>query len=147
MLQQRTRKACGPRSTLNRIVVAALAASAIVPAAAVAQPADSVTGSTPVVTQDLRSPDATDSATNLAAGQDLRSPDAADSAGTTVRPGYPSQGPATVQVVEAPAVPDDGGIDTGVLIALIGGGVLLAGGGIALATRHRLHGVRQRATA
>jgi hypothetical protein len=144
MLQQRTRKACGPRSTLNRIVVAALAAGAIAPAAAVAQPADSVSGTTPVVTQDLRSPDAATPVPNLAAGQDLRSPDTA-SGGIATRPGYPSQGDA-VKTVQAPAVPDDGGIDTGLLIALIGGGVLLMGG-IALATRHRLQVVRQRATA
>jgi hypothetical protein len=146
MLQQRTRKACGPLTHLNRVLVAGLAAAAIVPAAAVAQPADG-TGPSPVVTQDLRSPDATDSAANLAAGQDLRSPDAADAGATLSRPGFPSQGGSTVKVVEAPAVPDDGGIATGVLIALIGGGVLLAGGGIVLATRHRVHVVRQRATA
>jgi len=138
---------------LTRLVAAGLAAAAIAPAAAVAAPAqdlrapDRVDGGIAVVKQDLRAPDRVDGGIAVVK-QDLRAPDQADG---TVRLGVP--GPPQWPVNPQPIVPaqpvsasqpssDDGGLDTGVWIALAGS-ALLAVGGIGLLSLTRLRAAHQ----
>jgi hypothetical protein len=124
-------------SKFNRMIVAGIAAAAIAPAAAIAQPADNGgaapgTGAAPAVVQDQRAPDQVDGSK---VGSSL--------------PG-PPQWPANphqihghhVAVGNSPSVDGDG-VDTGVLIAL-GGGALLVVTGLGVAGRKRLQVVRQR---
>lgn len=124
-------------SKFNRMIVTGIAAMAIAPAAAVAQPIDSGaaapgTGAAPGVVQDQRAPDQVDGSK---VGSSL--------------PG-PPQWPANPQQIHghhvavgtSPSVNGDG-VDTGVLIAL-GGGALLLVSGLGVAGRRRLQVVRQR---
>jgi hypothetical protein len=122
-------------SKFNRVVVAGIAAAAIAPAAAVAQPIDNGgaapgAGAAPAVVQDFRTPDQVDGST----------------VGSS-KPG-PPQWPVNPQPVQthhvttsnSPSV-DNGGLDTGVVIALGGGALLLISG---LGVAKRLQVVRQR---
>ncbi|HSD81389.1 MAG TPA: hypothetical protein VLB47_12025 [Solirubrobacteraceae bacterium] len=138
-------------TNFRRLLVTGLAASALLPAAAVAQPVqDGGVTFGKQVQQDNRSPDAKDASSGTVLHQDKRSPDAASAADATVlrSPGKPSQG---THVSPSPVTPvatstDDGGLDTGVIIALVGGGLLVAGG-LGMATRFRVHVPRQRTAA
>jgi hypothetical protein len=124
-------------SKFNRVIVAGIAAAAIAPAAAVAQPADNGggapgTGAAPAVVQDFRTPDQVDGS----------------KVGNS-NPG-PPQWPANPKQIHGHHIAtgtstsvDGDGVDTGVLIAL-GGGALLVAGGIGIAGRKRLQVVRQR---
>ena len=117
------------------MIVAGIAAAAIAPTAAVASPA--LDGGVAVqdtgVTQDLRTPDQVDGSK-----VDRR-----------CRPGMPTWPVNPQPIVQQPVattstpVADGDGIDGGVLIAL-GGGALLVAGGLGLAGRKRLQVVRQR---
>jgi hypothetical protein len=118
-----------PKSTkFNRFIVAGIAAAAIAPAAAVAQPADNGGGTS----QNLTAPDQVD---RVAGGT--------PSNGAPQWPASPHPIPnrhvATSNVPSA----DGDGVDGGVLIAL-GGGALLVVGGLGIAGRRRLQVVRQR---
>ena len=123
-----------PKSTkFNRLVVAGIAAAALTPASALARPAidGGVVAPGSSVQQDLRAPDQVDGpvVSNAAPGM----------------PTWPVN-PQPIASKPAPsATPsvDGDGVDTGVLIAL-GGGALLLVGGIGVAGRKRLQVVRQR---
>jgi hypothetical protein len=124
-------------SKFNRVIVAGIAAAAIAPTAAFAQPTDNGggapgTGAAPGIVQDLRAPDQVDGS----------------KVGNSV-PGLPqwAVNPQPIHghhVAAGNSTSTDGdGVDTGVLIAL-GGGALLVAGGIGIAGRKRLQVVRQR---
>jgi hypothetical protein len=124
-----------PRSSkYNRLIVAGIAAAAIAPASAIAQPA--IDGGV--------------AAPGTGVVQDLRAPDQV--AGSTVdssKPGPPQWAvnprPIPNRFVATTSTPstDGDGVDGGVLIAL-GGGALLLVAGVGVAGRKRLLVVRQR---
>jgi len=120
-------------NSLTRLLTAGLAIAAIAPAAAVAQPIDGHgTGGGSGLTQDLRAPD------QQAPGQTGGTP-----APTT--PQWPAH-PQTLTPAKSSAATkasDDGGIDTGIWIA-IGAAALVAAGGLGLVGRNRLRTTRQR---
>jgi hypothetical protein len=120
-----------PKSTkFNRLIVAGIAAAAIAPASAVAQPADNGGGTT---TQNLTAPDQVD-----------RVSSATPSNGAPQWPTNPQPIPNRhVATTSTSSVNTDDGVDGGVLIAL-GGGALLLVGGLGVAGRKRLQVVRQR---
>ena len=122
-----------PRSIkFHRLIVAGIAAAAIAPTAALASPVldGGVSASGSSVAQDLRAPDQVDGST-----VDRQAP--AGMPTWAVNPQPISNPVATTNA----AVADDDGIDGGVLVA-IGGGALLLAGGIGLASRKRLQVVR-----
>jgi hypothetical protein len=123
-----------PKSTkFNRLIVAGIAAAAIAPASAVAQPAVNGGGTT---SQNLTAPDQVD-----------RVSSATPSNGAPQWPTNPQPIPnRQVATTSAPSVSTDDGVDDGVLIAL-GGGALLLVGGLGIAGRKRLQIVRQRQVA
>jgi hypothetical protein len=120
-----------PKSTkFNRLIVAGIAAAAVVPASAVAQPAVNGGGTT---TQNLTAPDQVD-----------RVSSATPSNGAPQWPTNPQPIPNRhVATTSTSSVNTDDGVDGGVLIAL-GGGALLLVGGLGVAGRKRLQVVRQR---
>jgi hypothetical protein len=120
-----------PKSTkFNRLIVAGIAAAAIAPASAVAQPADNGGGG--ATTQNLTAPDQVDRVTS-----------ATPSNGAPQWPTNPQPIPNRhVATASTPSVDSDG-VDGGVLIAL-GGGALLLVGGLGVAGRKRMQVVRQR---
>ena len=119
-----------PKSTkFNRLIVAGIAAAALVPASAIAQPATNGGGTT----QNLTAPDQVD-----------RVSSATPSNGAPQWPTNPQPIPNRhVATTGTPSVSTDDGVDGGVLIAL-GGGALLLVGGLGVAGRKRLQVVRQR---
>jgi hypothetical protein len=121
-----------PKCTkFNRLIVAGIAAAAIAPASAVAQPADNGGGG--ATTQNLTAPDQVDRVTS-----------ATPSNGAPQWPTNPQPIPNRhVATTGNPSVSTDDGVDGGVLIAL-GGGALLLVGGLGVAGRKRLQVVRQR---
>ena len=119
-----------PKSTkFNRLIVAGIAAAAIAPASAIAQPAIDHAGTT---SQNLTAPDQVDRVTGATPSN------GAPQRVVGARP-VPNRFVATSNVPSA----DGNGVDGGVLIAL-GGGALLIVGGIGLAGRKRVQVVRQR---
>jgi hypothetical protein len=118
-----------PKSTkFNRLIVAGIAAAAIAPAAAIAQPADNG-GAT---SQNLTAPDQVDRVTG-----------GTPSNGAPQWPANPQPIPNRhVATTNVPSTDGDG-VDGGVLIAL-GGGALLLVAGLGVAGRKRLLVVRQR---
>jgi hypothetical protein len=118
-----------PRSTLTRLVAAGLAAAAIAPAAAVAQPIDG--HGTGVTKQDFRAPD-------QVAGGTVGTP----SNGAPQWPTNP-QSIAPAKPAAATKASDDGGIDTAVWIG-IGAAALVATAGLGLVGLKRLRTTRQR---
>jgi hypothetical protein len=120
-----------PKSTkFNRLIVAGIAAAAIAPASAVAQPAANGGGTT---SQNLTAPDQVDRVTS-----------ATPSNGAPQWPTNPQPIPNRhAATTSTPSVSTDDGVDGGVLIALGGGAVLLVGG-LGVAGRKRLQIVRQR---
>ena len=121
-------------SKFNQLIVAGIAAAAIAPASAIAQPAidGGVAAPGSSVAQDMRAPDQVDGSK---VGSSLPGPPQFP---TNTRP-IPNRHVATVNT---PSVDGDG-IADGVLIAL-GGGALLAAGGLGLVGRRGLQVVRQR---
>jgi hypothetical protein len=118
-----------PKSTkFNRLIVAGIAAAAIAPASAIAQPATNGGGTS----QNLTAPDQVDRVTG-----------GTPSNGAPQWPVNPQPIPNRHVATTNTAAPDSDGIDGGVLIAL-GGGALLVAGGLGLAGRKRLQVVRQR---
>ena len=121
-----------PKSTkFNRLIVAGIAAAAIAPASAVAYPADNG-GAT---SQNLTAPDQVD-----------RVSSATPSNGAPQWPANPKQLHGHHVATGNNTSVDGDGVDTGVLIAL-GGGALLLVGGLGIAGRKRLQIVRQRQVA
>jgi hypothetical protein len=120
-----------PKSTkFNRFIVAGIAAAAVAPASAVAQPATDGGGTT---SQNLTAPDQVD-----------RVNKATPANGAPQWPTNPQPIPNRhVATTASPSVSTDDGVDDGVLIAL-GGGALLLVGGLGVAGRKRLQIVRQR---
>jgi hypothetical protein len=137
-------------TTLRRSLIAGLAVCAIAPAAAVAQPVEGqgyAKGVGPEVTQDFRAPDQV--AGGSTGTQDMRAPDQVDGRGMSATPSPTApQWPVDPKPITAPRPAatvqssDDGGVDTGIWIAL-GGAALLAAGGIGLAGRKRLQLTRR----
>lgn len=123
------------RSKFNRLIVVAIAAATVAPAAAIAQPTGNGGVAAPGsgVTQDLRSPDQVDGAT-----VDRPTP-----AGMPTWPSNPRPIPNRFVATTNAPVADGDGVDGGVLIAL-GGGALLLVGGLGVAGRKRLQVVRRR---
>jgi hypothetical protein len=133
---------------LTRLITAGLAIAAIAPAAAVAQPIDGQgqgAGGGPGLTQqDLRAPD-------------RQAPDQTGANGGTPYGRYSSlyslptapQWPANPQPIghakptAATQSSDDGGLDTGIWVA-IGGAAAVAAAGLGLAGQKRLRTTRQR---
>ena len=123
-----------PKSTkFNRLIVAGIAAAALTPASALAQPVNDggVVASDSGVTQDLRAPDQVDGPVVSSA--------------TPGPPTWPVNPQPIASNPASSATPsaDGDGVDTGVLIAL-GGGALLLVAGVGVAGRKRLLVVRQR---
>jgi hypothetical protein len=119
-----------PKSTkFNRLIVAGIAAAAIAPASAVAQPAANGGGTT---SQNLTAPDQVDRVTSATPSN------GAPQWAVNPRP-IPNRFVATTS---SPSTDGDG-VDGGVLIA-IGGGALLLVGGLGVAGRKRLQVVRRR---
>jgi hypothetical protein len=137
-------------TTLRRSLIAGLAVCAIAPAAAVAQPIEGQgysKGVGPEVTQDFRAPDQV--AGGSTGTQDMRAPDQVDGRGMSATPSPTApQWPVDPKPITAPRPAatvqssDDGGVDTGIWIAL-GGAALLGAGGIGLAGRKRLQLTRR----
>jgi hypothetical protein len=138
-------------TTIRRSLIAGLAVCAIAPAAAVAQPIEGqgyATGVGPAVAaQDLRAPDQV--AGQSTGTQDKRAPDQVDGRGMSATPSPTApQWPVDPKPITAPRPAatvqssDDGGVDTGIWIAL-GGAALLGAGGIGLAGRKRLQLTRR----
>ncbi len=122
-------------SKLNRLIVAGITAAAIAPTAAFASPAldGGVAAPDSGVTQDFRAPDQADGST-------------VDRSVPATVPTWPTNPQPIAQrpvATTSTPVADGDGIDGGVLVAL-GGGALLVAGGLGLATRKRLQVVRQR---
>jgi hypothetical protein len=134
-----------PRSLISPLAVA-LATCAIAPAAALAAPM--VDGH--AVGQAVAAGGGPGVTAKQFESQNLTAPDQVDRVQQTPRlnpaPTWPT-GPQPVATRHAPvtAAPstDDGGLDTGIWIA-IGGGALLAAGGLGVAGRKRLQVVRRR---
>jgi hypothetical protein len=125
---------------LTRLITAGLAIAAIAPAAAVAQPIDGQGGG-PLLTQ-----------------QDLRAPDQQVPDQTGAHGGTPYGGTQAPTAPQWPANPqpighakttattqstDDGGLDTGIWVA-IGGAAAITAAGLGLAGQKRLRTTRQR---
>jgi hypothetical protein len=146
------------RKTLTRSLAAGLAVCAIAPGTALAVPANNGPGASPdsgppvtagVTAEDYgaldyRAPSGAGSRADGATKQDLRAPDQTDGRGTggVVAPTAP-QWPVNPQPLTTPhsvaaAKPsDDGGVDTGVWVALCAA-ALIVGGGIGFAGAKRL---------
>jgi hypothetical protein len=139
-------------TTLRRSLIAGLVVCAIAPAAAVAQPIEGQGHSTgvgpAVAAQDLRAPDQVAGGSSTGT-QDKRAPDQVDGRGMSATPSPTApQWPVDPKPITSPRPAatvqssDDGGVDTGIWIAL-GGAALLAAGGIGLAGRKRLQLTRR----
>jgi hypothetical protein len=125
---------------LTRLITAGLAIAAIAPAAAVAQPIDVQAGGPRLTQQDLRAPD-------------QQAPDQTGAHGGTPYGGTPAptapQWPANPQPIghakttAATQSTDDGGLDTGIWVA-IGGAAAIAAAGLGLVGQKRLRTTRQR---
>jgi hypothetical protein len=125
---------------LTRLITAGLAIAAIAPAAAVAQPIGGQGGGPRLTQQDLRAPD-------------QQAPDQTGAHGGTPYGGTPAptapQWPANPQPIghakatAATQSTDDGGLDTGIWVA-IGGAAAIAAAGLGLAGQKRLRTTRQR---
>jgi hypothetical protein len=156
------------RRTLARSLAAGLAVCAIAPGTALAVPANNGPGASPdsgppvtasggpgVTAEDYgaldyRAPSEAGSRADGTTKQDLRAPDQTDGRGTggVVAPTAPQwpvnpQPLATPHSVAAAKPSDDGGVDTGVWIAL-GAAVLAVAGGIGFAGAKRVRIGRQR---
>lgn len=134
-------------TTLRRSLIAGLAVCAIAPAAAVAQPMDGQGYGSAVAAQDLRAPDQVGGGST--GTQDKRAPDQVDGRGMSATPSPTApQWPVGPEPITSPRPAatvqssDDGGVDTGIWIAL-GGAALLAAGGIGVAGRKRLQLTRR----
>jgi hypothetical protein len=134
-----------PRS-LKRSLVVGLAVCALAPAAAAASPAIQgqavAAGGGPGVSaqdfapQSLTAPDQVDRGPQATKPQSLTAPDQVDR-GPKAMPANPRASALLRRSTPAPASADSG-VDTGVLIALGGGGALLLAGGLGVAGRKRL---------
>jgi hypothetical protein len=128
---------------LTRLITAGLAIAAIAPAAAVAQPIDGqgqgASGGAGLTQQDLRAPDQE--------ALDQTGAHGGTPYGVTPAPTAP-QWPANPQPIghakaTATQSSDDGGLDTGIWVA-IGGAAAVAAAGLGLAGQKRLRTTRQR---
>jgi hypothetical protein len=135
---------------LTRLITAGLAIAAIGPAAAVAQPIDGQAGGPRLTQQDLRAPDRQAPDQTGAHGG---TPYGRYSALYSLYGGAPAptapQWPANPQPIghakatAATQSTDDGGLDTGIWVA-IGGAAAVAAAGLGLARQKRLRTTRQR---
>jgi hypothetical protein len=135
-----------PRS-LKRSLVMGLTVCAIAPATAAASPAIQgqavAAGGGPGVSaqefapQSLTAPDQVDRGSQATKPQSLTAPDQVDRATRSTTPANPRVSALVRRTSPAPASADSG-VDTGVLIALGGGGALLLAGGLGVAGRKRL---------